>query len=1218
MKNRFTLIAFITFMLFSIYCPAQVWTPVGGPEGANVTTIASTTDYLVVGSNNDYNPGGVWLKDNDGGEWTNVALNMVNKKVMTLGVYENTLFVSNTNHYNENDGGVYRSTDNGITWQNVLPTAPYFNCFLTHNNILYAASGTGWVYQTADNGISWTSSNEGLVVNSANYCMISYGDSLLVGTGRGIYFSTDGGAYWQPLNNGINTTSTWGRIYGITAIGDNLYAATFRNGVYKSANRGASWSLINNGITDLYMTTIFSKDNYVFAANSQGVLKFDNDGGTQWNPSNEGLPGTRIHTFYDSGNKIIIGTQSGLYESFNNGESWTDANSGLAGHTIGNQLYSHEIMIQAENYLITGTSNGAMYKSADGGISWQLASNGITATGFIRSIFYTNNTLYAYYQSGVAYSSTDFGQTWQSMPNGLASLYQILVDGNRLWAANYTLMYSDDFGMTWYDDPNVPTEVLRMCKKNNDLFVTTLEPYTTNSIIYRSVNGTEPFMFAGQVTGIVFNDICALGDTLFGFPNDHGVYISTDNGATWTPDGEGLSGDLIRNASISGNKLFARTRSEIFLRTNTNTWVKINADLPDILDDHDWYNSGLMATDESLFAAVSSLSLYKVDMDAFVLPEQPGVIVGNSSPCVGSQAVYTVPEVAGVTYQWIVPYGWSILSGNTTHSITVVVGSLPGVVMVTPVNLLGSGPAQIFPVVPTNLPPTQPGPITGPTNPLEGTSQIYSVEAVEGYTYNWTFPEGWVQTAGGNTNQATVMVGSSSGVIQVTATSLCGTSEPAMLAVGVGTIIPAVFQVTGGGSYCVNSEGLPVGLSDSELNVTYILFNNNVQQSPTMPGTGEPITFGIQTEGTYTIKAQNEFTLISMTGSAVITELELLNASVQIAPDINGVCSGTAVTFTAFPENGGTPSYQWFVNDNPVGNNTETYTYTPANNDEVYVIMTSNLECVINNPVTSSPVIMIVAESSVVSVNIETDQNDICEGTEINLEAQGINGGNAVYQWYLNGSEVGENQATYSFIPENNDQVYVIMTSDLACISNNPATSNTIEYNVNETITAEVTITPSENPISSGTLITITPNPVNGGDPTYAWYVNSNLVGNGSYYSYIPEDGDQVYVEMVTSVECALQDTVTSNTIIVDVIISTQNISINDLNVYLNANTLFVNNQMGTVGTLSLYSSTGQLIAGYRITGEKHQAISTNLAPGVYLVRAIAGNLLKTTKVIIK
>ena len=128
-------------------------------------------------------------------------------------------------------------------------------------------------------------------------------------------------------------------------------------------------------------------------------------------------------------------------------------------------------------------------------------------------------------------------------------------------------------------------------------------------------------------------------------------------------------------------------------------------------------------------------------------PAQPGAITGATSPCVGSSQAYSVTNVAGVTYNWTFPAGWTQTGGGTTNSITVTVGAGTGNITVTPSNACGSGTAQTLAVTNTTI-PAQPSTITGATSPCVGSSQAYSVTNVAGVTYNWTFPAGWTQTGG--------------------------------------------------------------------------------------------------------------------------------------------------------------------------------------------------------------------------------------------------------------------------------------------------------------------------------------------------------------------------------------------------------------------------------------------------------------------------------------
>ncbi|MCX6267869.1 MAG: PKD domain-containing protein [Bacteroidetes bacterium] len=83
--------------------------------------------------------------------------------------------------------------------------------------------------------------------------------------------------------------------------------------------------------------------------------------------------------------------------------------------------------------------------------------------------------------------------------------------------------------------------------------------------------------------------------------------------------------------------------------------------------------------------------------------------------------------------------------------------------------------------------------------------------------------------------------------------------------------------------------------------------------------------------------------------------------SISISASANPVAPGTSVTFTATPVNGGgTPIYQWKVNDQNAGTSSPDYSYIPLNNDIIKCILTSDAACITGNPATSGPVTMMV------------------------------------------------------------------------------------------------------------------------------------------------------------------------------------------------------------------------------------------------------------------
>ncbi|MBK6965938.1 MAG: T9SS type A sorting domain-containing protein [Bacteroidales bacterium] len=333
--------------------------------------------------------------------------------------------------------------------------------------------------------------------------------------------------------------------------------------------------------------------------------------------------------------------------------------------------------------------------------------------------------------------------------------------------------------------------------------------------------------------------------------------------------------------------------------------------------------------------------------------------------------------------------------------------------------------------------------------------------------------------------------------------------------------VPVAFNVTGTGSYCQGSSGTPVGLDGSEVGVTYTLYKDAVAQVPTVAGTGFAITFGDQIAGTYTVDGTNTAGTVAMTGSAVITEDLPVTVNVSVAPDQNNICEGTSVTFTATPVNGGTPSYQWYVNGAEAGLDQDTFTYAPLNNDQVYVVMTSSLSCNTGNPVGSLATTMIVNPSLPVSVTASPDQNNICAGTSVTFTATPTNGGTPAYQWYLNGSATGLNQDTYTLTPVDGDMVYVEMTSDLAgCLTGNPAVSGTTTMIVNYN-PVSVTIDADNTTVCQGTDVTFTATPVNGGNASYQWYLNGSTAGaDQATYTFTPANGDAVYVILTSDLTC--------------------------------------------------------------------------------------------------
>jgi uncharacterized protein (TIGR02145 family) len=278
----------------------------------------------------------------------------------------------------------------------------------------------------------------------------------------------------------------------------------------------------------------------------------------------------------------------------------------------------------------------------------------------------------------------------------------------------------------------------------------------------------------------------------------------------------------------------------------------------------------------------------------------------------------------------------------------------------------------------------------------------------------------------------------------------------------------------------------------------------------------------------------------SCTGSAVDFPVTVNPAgivSVALTASATDVCDTTNVYFTAFPVNGGfSPSIQWKINGIIVPGNSIYYTYIPSNGDIVTCVLTSSLtQCITNNPATSNAITLTVHPMLPVSVSINASQNPYCQGTAVNFTATPTNGGTSpFYQWKVNGNNVGPDNPVYTFNPSSGDLVSCILTSNIACPTGNPATSNTITMIQNNLLPAGVSIVASTNPFCPGNNVTFSATPANGGtNPFYQWKVNGvNKGTNSSTYSYNPLNGDSVRCVMTSNLNCVSGNPASSNKII--------------------------------------------------------------------------------------
>ncbi len=322
-------------------------------------------------------------------------------------------------------GGLWRSTNSGISWQPIFDDQPA------------ASIGAVAVDQNVPD-IIWAGTGEGNPRNSQT-------------SGNGVYKSLDGGKNWKLL--GLEKTRNIHRLIidptnsNIVYVGaqGSAWGESSERGVFKTTDGGKSWRKVlfvdnKTGIADLIMDP--SNPNKLIAA----MWEF-----------------RRWPWFFKSG-----GQGSGIFITYDGGETWQKRTEkeGLPKGELGRI----GLAIARNNtkiiYALIEAQKNALYKSEDGGFKWQLVSdeNVSNRPFYYHEIFVdpeNENRIYNLFSSVTV--SEDGGKTFKT----LISENEVHPDHHAWWIHPYDGSYiidgndggvaiSHDRGKTWRFVANLP------------------------------------------------------------------------------------------------------------------------------------------------------------------------------------------------------------------------------------------------------------------------------------------------------------------------------------------------------------------------------------------------------------------------------------------------------------------------------------------------------------------------------------------------------------------------------------------------------------------------------------------------------------------------------------------------------------------------------------------------------------------------------------------
>jgi hypothetical protein len=368
----------------------------------------------------------------------------------------------------------------------------------------------------------------------------------------------DSWSQWVQISAGSGQT-TGPQVKTISTSNTGKIFAGTPKGIYTSKNNGTSWKPSNYGLTDGSVNSFSTNGNSVFVAMNSGggVLRSIDDGET-WNKVNNGLPQFAVIDLESvNGRVLALINNYTVFYSDDNGDSWLQ---------MTNTPSKANSLARSGTTIFIGSTSG-VYRSANSGTSWLLVNSGLSNPNVI-SMDATENTIVVWTTSGM-FTSTNNGSLWNSasLPIGYPNIAQI---GSTILVSYVQgLMWrSINNGVSWAIVQNVPTAG-KLLSVGSYFFASTVQGVylsKDNGITWSSANvglaDSNPSLSADGSVIITTDGIK--------------VRVSQDWGATWIAQTVGST----FNTSVLARKnvLYVSNRNGVFSSINNGlTWASIPA-----------------------------------------------------------------------------------------------------------------------------------------------------------------------------------------------------------------------------------------------------------------------------------------------------------------------------------------------------------------------------------------------------------------------------------------------------------------------------------------------------------------------------------------------------------------------------------------------------------------------------------------------------------------